>query len=1096
MNVLTKSLIIMVVLISLTSLTTAQMGMTNGGGWKLIKQENIGTLFKVSIDNAHDTVHLEPKKAVKTELVRKNYASLTNRVVANIIKKKKLPKTNIYEIQKLNEKKLSIDRTRITNDLRRINKYPVSLDILTEEPNEMIDCNITQKECIGDWDKAGGCCFTPRNHTATIERILKHIPLGYINPTQPVSLKGLLAKLPNNVKGRLKIGWHTIELVGTAYTSEPDHYIKLVAENGGIGNSWSNAFNFTYIIDYFKEHPIAPIVYPYPINDSTEDSDWNWYWGTYTTATIRSYKDDTIVELDNTTGFTPTGQVRNLQSAYTDYVDYTGVNSTALTGCTWGNYIYGSSYIESYIFPGDEIFQLKTGNWAYDTSDYQVGSNSIKYTHDNDGSKVLVMANGKIDDELAADMIKKNMYAAEKIGFWVRSYSGGGNVNNITSQENANETGCSGLWEASYPCSQTYDGNWDSYGQGQYHADAYAYYNYSIPAHANSSSLWEVKDGQHYQNLTLSSSCWDEAIANGSKLQLRMYTHSPDDYWQCYNTTHDWETLLTSSAYEIYEERMNWNETAAVGENPTNVVVDSIETRDFYSTNNLYRYGKDIPVSVMLNDTEWHWLEYDFRELGLGIKRSSRDWQHDVDSFIVKFTNVSNGDVIKIDGVKWWIDNPTPREIKPNVYLFPIGIYDYQVQSYDFYFWDYGHNVIFNMPVSNAFYYYQRAQKSHIKFGYEGEGYPTSKNPQGEVIFWNSWSNGYINFWFLGDSSYPENYEFRLDGVHFTSASSTLDGMYPRLNSFGYGNNSIKDSILEQIGDFFIGSFETVDNVQVKGNRYTPWGTQPDGATTNNFKVWLNQNYMWIDLGTARHFNINSARNHNGYYWLYGRSYGHKSETETDFVDCEFPADFFDSDAYYTFSWGIFDTYSEGYYNHPHWWKIGNSVQVIAKDDAGNPIPNATVTVYQNNGTVVWNGTTDANGETERFNTFWRQTYISAGDGSASTHNVYMNNKDNDKDYDWGWATGWTHTFNPFTITITKNNYQTITIINDLNKTNDLTGYTFETSLPQQPTATTNAATSLLTLPPAPNNNMILPLLTILLALIFILIGGELTRAK
>ena len=648
---------------------------------------------------------------------------------------------------------------------------------------------------------------------------------------------------------------------------------------------------------YFKEHPLSAINMPNnPIEgDATEDTDWNWYWGTYAIATQKSNNGDTVVEVDDTTGFTSSGEIRSLKSSRTDYVDYTGITSTSFTGCTWGNYM-GTSYI-NYINTDYEVFQLKTGNWVSDTTDVKVGNNSMKYTHDNTGSRVLVMANAKMTTSSQVTAARRNFYCAEKLGFWIK-------------------------------------------------------------------------------------------VSN------------------------------------------------------SNIVIEGVETRDNYNTSSdIYRYGKEITVGTAVGSTDWVWKEFDFRDLGLGIKRSSRDWQHVVDSFIIKFSNVSNGDIIKLDGVKWFIENPNPREVKPNVYLFPIGIYNYQIQTTDFYFWDYGHNVIFNMPIDSAFYHYQKTYNSHIKFGYEGEAYPTDKNPQGEVIFWNTWSSGYINFWFLGDSSHPELYEFKADGVHFMSASSTLDGMYPRLNNFGYDNNEIKNTILEQLGDFFIGSFKVVDNVQVKGNRYTPWGTQPDGATTNNFKVWLNQNYMWIDVGTARHYEIASARNHAGYYWNYGRSYGHKSETETNFVDCKFPSDFFDSDANYTFGWSIFDTYSGGIYNTPHWMKIGNSVQVVVKDSSGNPVASADVVVKDKNGTIVWSGTTNSSGETDRFDTFWRKTYISAGDGSASTHTIYLYNKDNDKDYDWGWATGYTHTYYPFTVTISKTGYQTATWVDNFNQIDSLDGY-------------------------------------------------------
>ncbi len=842
-------------------------------------------------------------------------------------------------------------------------------------------------------------------------------------------------------------GFSTIALTG-ATDHIPNHYIELIADAGGEGNSWDEAFNFKKIVDYFTANPLGTITYPTE-NDSTEDSDWTWYWGTYALATQQSNKNDATIEVDNTTGFDTSGQIRNLQSYVDDYVNYTNISGNNFTNCTWGNYIYTSGVT---IKTNNEMFQIKEGTWENDTADKQVGSGSMKYTHNNNGSRVLVMANAKFDNVTQYADATRDMYSAEKLGFWLKVNTTWYDlVNQNITQSNGDEISCAGDWDPANPCPMTYDDDYYTYGTSGVETGSNpggsstveVYINYTIPAHAFiNETYWHTKDSVSTSDLIVASDC-----LTGSKLQLRIQIDSTNNNinWNCKNSGGFWTILAqhsSSDQLQIYEEDITWNVSDWNQHINPNVTLEAVETRDGYSKTYPYQYGKEIPINQTITNDSWVWYEFDFRDEGLGIKRSSRDWQNSVDSFILRFSNMSEHDIVHLDGVKWWIDNPNPREIKPNVYLFPIGIDDNQNQNYDFYFWDYGHDVIFNMPVGNAFYHYERNHNNYIRFGYEGAGYPTSANPQGETIFWNTWCNGYINFFFLGDSSHLDYNTFQMYGTHFMSADSSLGGISPRLNGFGYENNVIQDSIIEEGGDFFADGFKVLNNVQLKMQRYSPWSPPKDDAEVYNVKNWLNQNYMWADTGTLRSWEIASARNHAGYYWISGRSYGHYSETEVDMIDNKYPDGFWNSTADYTFHWTIYDTYASSSYNYPHWWKVGNSVQIITKDSDGNPIVNASVVVKDKNGTIVWNGTTDANGETERFNTFWRQTYISKGDGTLSVRNIYLYNKDNDKDYDWGYATGWTHTFNPFTVEVSKSNYHTVTWVDDFNKTDSIDGYT------------------------------------------------------
>ncbi|MFH1173689.1 MAG: LamG-like jellyroll fold domain-containing protein, partial [archaeon] len=152
-------------------------------------------------------------------------------------------------------------------------------------------------------------------------------------------------------------------------------------------------------------------------------------------------------------------------------------------------------------------------------------------------------------------------------------------------QESANTlTSCGGLATGAYALTGMWtdggnlnDGNYESYGT--YLPDeeepGYMYVNYSKPARAQSTSLWQVKDNEATMNLSLPQLCWDQ-----TSLQLRAESdqHNTDTYWQCWNST-DWQTLRSYlSSARIWEEGMWWNisrTTVSVGgtSNSTNWTV-------------------------------------------------------------------------------------------------------------------------------------------------------------------------------------------------------------------------------------------------------------------------------------------------------------------------------------------------------------------------------------------------------------------------------------------------------------------------------------------------------------------------------------------
>lgn len=141
-------------------------------------------------------------------------------------------------------------------------------------------------------------------------------------------------------------------------------------------------------------------------------------------------------------------------------------------------------------------------------------------------------------------------------------------------QENANDTACSGDWDATYTCANVYDEDWDTYGMttqppaesGQTNY-GYFYANYSKPADVLDTTLWQVKDGVGIVNLTINTTCWSLDPLQ-FKVISRFYVPmigpaATSSEWQCYNST-DWLRMRyngqTGAGYHvIYEEAMWWN---------------------------------------------------------------------------------------------------------------------------------------------------------------------------------------------------------------------------------------------------------------------------------------------------------------------------------------------------------------------------------------------------------------------------------------------------------------------------------------------------------------------------------------------------------
>lgn len=121
-------------------------------------------------------------------------------------------------------------------------------------------------------------------------------------------------------------------------------------------------------------------------------------------------------------------------------------------------------------------------------------------------------------------------------------------------QEDANETACSENWNVTYPCSNIYDGNWNTFGVSL--SSSSIEINYSKPSNAIG-LIWQIKDGISTLNLTIPSICYN-AVSDKIRLFITSIAFPiRQDIFSCWDGSVA-QTLLGRLNAEIYEEAMWW----------------------------------------------------------------------------------------------------------------------------------------------------------------------------------------------------------------------------------------------------------------------------------------------------------------------------------------------------------------------------------------------------------------------------------------------------------------------------------------------------------------------------------------------------------
>jgi len=276
---------------------------------------------------------------------------------------------------------------------------------------------------------------------------------------------------------------------------------------------------------------------------------------------------DTFVQMTGTTNWSNvTKPVNTTESANIAWKVY--ANDTSDNWNTSATYSYlttaptpaaGVVIIE----PG-VIFDPASSNTNYTFhSQYNVTSISVNSTHIEINSAML-------QAEPDTGTVNCTIYEYGTSGDHYRVF----NITNTSAgwcyQETANiSTTCGGLSTGTYtgtilgsdPWMQAFDGDWDTHA---YNIEIYV--NYTKPATAKSSSLWQVKDTDSITNTTRNislSTCWD---GYSDKVVLKgITTGAGVSYYAryyCHNST-IWVEVLNMSVgalrNDIYEEAMWWD---------------------------------------------------------------------------------------------------------------------------------------------------------------------------------------------------------------------------------------------------------------------------------------------------------------------------------------------------------------------------------------------------------------------------------------------------------------------------------------------------------------------------------------------------------
>jgi len=347
------------------------------------------------------------------------------------------------------------------------------------------------------------------------------------------------------------------------------------------------------------------------------------------------------------------------------------------------------------------------------------------------------------------------------------------------------------------------------------------------------------------------------------------------------------------------------------------------------------------------------------------------------------FTGGSTNDVINIDEFRLELPNPNPRTIAPKLYLFPQAIL---IQNS--YFKDAGFTFISNFLYDESFY-------GGIISGYNNSQLELGSITEGGVF--------YINPYCVDNAGrYITLSSGKLKGLTFIS--SEAQG-YSTANHTVTSNIEVEDCGFYNIADMtFGGANTTMKNVIVGNSRYA---LRAIPAVLNDFKYYYYSagvGYVWYAetaLLTAK--GIKPVGFPDNTVFQISRNYQQNYACEHNFIDTDLSETSGKMQIQIYNAWG-----------YPLRQNLKYSCNFSFSDKLGVAVSNAYVTIKNKNAEIVYSGYTDANGSIPE------QTILSRYNQAINVNPTPVIN------VSWNPKTEGT-SLNPFTLTITKEGYQTYT---------------------------------------------------------------------
>ncbi len=212
-------------------------------------------------------------------------------------------------------------------------------------------------------------------------------------------------------------------------------------------------------------------------------------------------------------------------------------------------------------------------------------------------------------------------------------------VSGFIYQEAPNATECRATWNTTYTCAKVTDGEWDTYGEEGLGVFADVIINYTKPAGALTTSLWQIKDAGGTTNLSITSDCWN-LDANQVSFMVAS-TDIPDQViWRCCKDDgcDTFDAIRTDATDKrAYEEAMWW-EIEAGGADSSDYVTLTLDENPAYVA--------DSPTYVILI------LEVDPLNT---CSYSSGDWEVDCGDYCNITENVyAGGNIIVVSGTGYF----------------------------------------------------------------------------------------------------------------------------------------------------------------------------------------------------------------------------------------------------------------------------------------------------------------------------------------------------------------------------------------------------------------------------------------------------------